>query len=299
MDLIATADRLPGRGESVTGGTFVQAPGGKGGNQAVQMALAGARVAMLTRLGDDAFGHALLDGLKAKGVDVGLVAIDRDAPTGASTVLAAEGDYSSIIAPGAAARLSDGDIDRAADAVAAADGVAVQLELPARLSARLAAIASAKGKAVILNASPAPAAWTGVPEDLWQATTMLVVNRVEAGRLLGRTVGTGDAGRAASDLAERSGAATVVVTMGPQGSAAFHKGTVHAQPAFASEVVDAVGAGDAFLGVFAVAMLEGRPVGEALRRAAAAGAIAVSRSGVYEALPTAAEVDRFLAGRAP
>ena len=101
MDLIATAARLPGRGESVTGGTFAMAPGGKAGNQACQCALAGAETRILTRFGDDAFGRELTSALAARGVDVSLVAVDPEAATGASTVLAGEGDYQSIIAPGA------------------------------------------------------------------------------------------------------------------------------------------------------------------------------------------------------
>ena len=106
MDLIATAARLPERGESVAGGTFAMAPGGKAGNQACQCALAGAAASIVTRLGGDAFGRELREAMARRGVDTSLVAIDPEAPTGASTVLAAEGDYQSIIAPGAAGRLS-------------------------------------------------------------------------------------------------------------------------------------------------------------------------------------------------
>ena len=119
MDLIATAERLPAPGESVTGGTFAMAPGGKAGNQACQLALAGADTAIVTRLGDDAFGAQLTAALEARGVDTSHVSIDKEAATGASTVLAAEGDYASIIAPGAAGRLSHEDVERARAAIAA------------------------------------------------------------------------------------------------------------------------------------------------------------------------------------
>ena len=101
MDLIASAARMPGRGESVGEGVFAMSAGGKAGNQACQFVLAGAYAHVITRLGKDAFGETLLDDLTRRGVDTVLVAQDPTTPTGASTVFAVEGDYSSIIAPGA------------------------------------------------------------------------------------------------------------------------------------------------------------------------------------------------------
>jgi ribokinase len=292
MDLIATAGRLPGRGESVSGGTFAMAPGGKAGNQACQCALAGAETAIVTRLGDDAFGRELLAALAGRGVDGSLVALDPEAPTGASTVLAAEGDYQSIIAPGAAGRLSVDDIERARPAIEAADALILQLEIAPEISAHAVVIAAAAGRRVVLNASPAPEGWEAIPAALREAATMLVVNRVEAGRL-------GAAGAApeavASDLAARIGAGIVVVTLGREGVAGVAGGEVVRQPAFPAVVVDTVGAGDAFLGTSVVALLEGRPLAEALRRGAAAGAMAVSRRGVYDALPGREALDAFLA----
>jgi len=295
MDLIATADRLPGRGESVGGGVFTMAPGGKGGNQACQFVLAGTHAHMVTRLGADAFGRELLAGLQTKGVDTALVALDPDHPTGASAVLAAEGDYSSIIAPGAAAFLSTQDVERARPIIELADALVVQLELPVGVSAQAAGIAAASGKRVILNASPAPDSAKAVPGALWRATSVLVVNRVEAGRLLARPVDGKSAGADVVDLAQRLGIETVVMTLGTDGVVAAQSGELVRQPALPAEVVDAVGAGDAFLGVFATALLEGLPLPVALRRGVAAGALAVSRRGVYAALPTRAEVDRLVA----
>jgi len=297
MDLIATADRLPGRGESVGGGVFTMAPGGKGGNQACQFVLAGTHAHMVTRLGADAFGRELLAGLQTKGVDTALVALDPDHPTGASAVLAAEGDYSSIIAPGAAAFLSRQDVERARPIIELADALVLQLELPVAMSAVAAAIAAAAGKRVILNASPAPDSAEAVPEALRRATSILVVNRAEAGRLLARPAGGGSTAPDAdvADLAQRLGIETVVMTLGTDGVVAAQSGELVRQPALPAEVVDAVGAGDAFLGVFATALLEGLPLPVALRRGVAAGALAVSRRGVYAALPTRAEVDRLVA----
>ena len=294
MDLIATAARLPGRGESVAGGLFTMAPGGKGGNQACQFALAGARVHMLARLGDDLFGRQLLAGLQARGVDTTYVAIDYEFSTGASTVLAAEGDYSSIIAPGAAARLSVDDVDCARPAIQRASALVVQLELPVAVSNYAAGIAAGMGKQVIFNASPAPQMWSTVPDSLWRATSVLIINSVEAGSLLGRSISPVQAAGALADLAARFGIQTIVITFGAAGSAAWSAGEVVQQAAFPAVVADTVGAGDAFLGVFSLALLEGLPVVAALRRAAAAGALAVTRRGGYDALPQRTDIDNFL-----
>lgn len=122
-----------------------------------------------------------------------------------------------------------------------------------------------------------------------------MVNRVEAGRLLARPVDGRTVDVAVADLAQRLGIGTVVMTLGTDGVVAAHGGQLVRQPAFPAEVVDAVGAGDAFLGVFVTALLEGVSLPETLRRGAAAGTLAVSRRGVYAALPTRAEVDRLVA----
>ncbi len=298
MDLIANAARLPAPGESVAGGVFAMAPGGKAGNQACQFALAGAEVSVMTRLGDDMFGAELLAALKERGVDTSLVSIDPNAPTGASTVLAAQGDYASVIAPGAAGLMSPDDVERARPAILGAEALVLQLEIAPAIVARAAEIAADAGRAVILNASPAPESWSVVPASLWRATSMLYVNRVEAGRLLGHGTTTEDWEANAATLADKLGVATVIVTLGAEGCVGVADGVVQRQAAFPATIADAVGAGDAFLGASALALIEGRPLVEALRRGAAAGAIAVSRSGVYEALPSRNEVDAFLARNA-
>jgi ribokinase len=297
MDLIAAAGRLPANGESVTGDSFAMVPGGKGGNQACQFALAGARTRIVTRIGDDFFGQRLLAALKAKGVGTEFVALDPTATTGTSTVLSSPDDYSSIIVPGAAARLSTENVEAARPALESADALVVQLELPSRTSRHAAEIAAAAGTRVILNASPMPDAPAAIPESLWRATSILVVNRVEASRLLGRPVHADGAEAAAAELANTLGVATVVITLGRDGSAAATEGETFRQPAFPATLVDPVGAGDAFLGMVATVVLERRPVPDALSLGTAAAALALSRRGVYDALPTRRDVEAFLTAR--
>jgi ribokinase len=295
MDLIASAARLPARGESVTGGAFAMAPGGKGGNQACQLARCGVHTLLVSRVGDDLFGRELLAAMQSTLVDTSLITVDREYPTGASTVLAAEGDYASIIVPGAAGRLSGADIDAAGPAIDQADAVVLQLELPVAISTYAAELATRSNTLVVLNASPVPDPVQGLPRELWRATSVLVVNRVEAGRLLGSSIeGAQAAGHAALELNRRFGIETTVITLGAEGAVAAKDGSVIHQPAFPALVIDTVGAGDAFLGVFVAGLIEGTGVDIALERAAAAGALAVGHSGAFDALPSRSAIVAYI-----
>ena len=294
MDLIATAQRLPGRGESVVGQGFTISPGGKGGNQACQLVKCGTDAFILTRLGDDVFGRQLFEHLTSRGVDPSLITVDASEPTGASTVFAAEGDYSSIIVSGAAGKLTAADIESRRAAIEAADALVLQLELPVAVSIPAARIAKAKGRYVVLNASPAPDGLAEIPKELLQAVSVLIVNVFEAERLLGHTFSLAESSSAAAELAKRSGVALVIVTAGVSGSAAVQRGEAFFQPSYFAKVVDSVGAGDAYLATFVTAQLEGLTLQQSLKRAAAAGALAVSRAGSSAGLITRHEIDQFL-----
>jgi ribokinase len=294
MDLIATARRLPGRGESVVGQGFTISPGGKAGNQACQLVKCGTDAFILTRLGDDAFGRQLFEHLTSRGVDPSLITIDASQPTGASTVFVAEGDYSSIIVSGAAGGLTAADIESHRASLEAADALILQLELPVAVSIPAARIAKAKGRYVALYASPAPDGLAEIPKELLQAVSVLIVNTFEAGRLLGRTFSNAESPSAAAELAKKSGVELVTVTAGASGSAAVQLGEAFFQPSYFAKVVDSVGAGDAYLATFVTAQLEGLPLQQSLKRAAAAGALAVSRSGSSAELISRRDIDQFL-----
>ena len=294
MDLIATARRLPGRGESVVGQGFTISPGGKGGNQACQLVKCGTDAFILTRLGDDVFGRQLFEHLTSRGVDPSLITVDASEPTGASTVFAAEGDYSSIIVSGAAGKLTAADIESRRAAIEAADALVLQLELPVAVSIPAARIAKAKSRYVVLNASPAPDGLGEIPKELLQAVSVIIVNTFEAGRLLGRTFSIAEGPSAAAELAKRSGVELVIVTAGASGSAAVQRGEAVFQPSYFAKVVDSVGAGDAYLATFVTAKLEGLTLQQSLKRAAAAGALAVSRAGSSAGLITRRDIDQFL-----
>lgn len=293
MDLIASTGRLPAPGESVGGSAFAMAPGGKGGNQAAQCAALGAQAFMITQFGDDLFGRALLASLKAKGIETGEVSIRAGMATGASTVFATPEDYSSIIYPGAAADMEPDDVARRVAALAPLDMLLLQLEIPIALSLAAARAARDGGARVVLNPSPAPR--HGEADALLALTSILVVNRVEAALILGRSVEESGIEAAAKDLGGM-GPPLVIITLGREGSAAWDGEHFHRQASFSIVVADTVGAGDAFLGTLSLAIAEGLALPDALRRASAAGAIAAGRTGATA--PTRADVDDFLLSQA-
>lgn len=299
-DLVATAARLPRRGETMPGHAFASHPGGKGGNQAIQVALMGVRSRLLGRVGNDPCGERLRSALAAKGVDTSLLGIDPDAPTGTSTVLAElGGDYASIIVPGASLRLTPDLVEIARPAIAAADLLLCQLEIAPETIAAAIEVAQREGTRVMLNASPAPDRDDLFPRSFWEAIDVLIVNQAEGMALVDPfpsvlgALSSADPTALVSDLQLRLGSQAVVVTMGANGVVAKDAvGTIHLA-GHSMHVVDTIGAGDAFAGTLAAEIARGATIREALPVANAAGALAVTKAGAYDALPTAAEVWRL------
>jgi ribokinase len=293
MDLIAQAQRLPGIGESVTGHGFTMVPGGKAGNQACQCAKLGADTVLISQLGDDVFGDTLLAAMQAHGVDTSHVLRTKAWATGASTVFAAEGDYSSIIYPGAAQNLSVEQVMNSVFAVASCDALILQLELPFALCLAAAQAAKSVGIPVVFNASPAPSHFSDVAELLPLVST-LIVNRVEAKRLTGQSTASDEnLLRTLADLGPKQ----VVITLGSQGAIGWNGATVFKQPAYAVDSKDAVGAGDAFLGTFVTQFSITQDFATSLRLAAAAGAMATQQTGALGSLATFATLEVFIASR--
>jgi len=296
LDLVATAARLPRRGETMPGDAFAIHPGGKGGNQAVQVALAGVGCRFVGRVGRDAFGDQLRQALAAKGVDVSFLGVDLDAPTGASSVLAETGgDYASIVVPGAGWRLTPDCLAEARDAIAGSAVLLCQLELRPETVAAAIRIAKAAGRLVVLNAAPVPD--QPLPAEFWRGVDVLVANAGEAASLAGLPRGEADSPMLAPDLRLRLGVETVIVTLGRAGAVLADGGGEARYDGHEVPVVDTIGAGDAFAGALAAELARGRGVREALPFAMAAGALAVTRAGAYEALPTRGAIGRFLADK--
>ncbi|MGW2822592.1 ribokinase [Streptomyces sp. NPDC001443] len=281
MDLVAYVEKAPQRGETVTGREFRTIPGGKGANQAIAAARAGAGVAMIGAVGNDSFGTRLRATLEDSGVDTGLLRT-AEGPSGtAHIVVDDEGGNAIVVVPGA-----NGTVDHLTPAddnlVASADALLLQLEIPLRAVVAGARAARAHGVRTILTPAPAQP----LPPDLLAAVDLLVPNEHEAAALTGRT----DPREAALALLDQ--VPEVVVTLGAAGSLYAARGAAPLTvPAPRVSAVDSTGAGDTFVGALAVALGEDRSVREALAWAAAAAALSVQREGASASMPYRSEIE--------
>jgi ribokinase len=290
-DMIIRLARLPKPGETVLGGEFSIAAGGKGANQAVGAARAGGRVTLVARVGRDMLGDKALAGFVRDGIHVGCVSRDPAAPSGAALIFVAKGGENSIaVAGGANARLSPADVRRARKAIGAAKLLVVQLETPLATVQEAASLATKAGVRVILN--PAPA--RPLPDRLLRQVSILTPNETEAELLTGIKVNNlANAAKAADRLMAR-GVKTVIITLGRRGAFVADSSGKRLVPGFKVRPVDSTAAGDIFNGALAVALGEGRPLLEAVRFANAAAAISVTRLGAQPSAPSRREIDALL-----
>lgn len=292
MDLRIRTPRLPAPGETLTGSGFDTDGGGKGANQAVAAARQGARVAMLGAVGQDAHGAALLAALQADGIDTHAVERIAGTPSGtAAILLMPDGENSIVVISGANHALTPERVRAQADRLRQARVVVAQLECPLDAVAEALAIAREAGAVTVLNAAPVQP----LGDALLGQLDWLVVNEIEAAALAGMPVPGPAEARAVAEQLRRRGPRQVLVTLGAEGLVlAGPEGTL-ALPAPRVQAVDTTGAGDTVVGALAAALAAGRPLREALTRAQAAAALAVTRLGTQSAMPTAAEVDRLVA----
>lgn len=296
-DMVVTTPRLPRPGETLLGGRFLQAAGGKGANQAVAAARAGARVTLVARVGDDLFGRAAIEGFEHEGIDTRYVSIDPDEPSGVALILVdGKGENLISVAPGANATLQPCHVDQAAAVIAEADLLLTQLETPLTSVRRALEIAQAAGVPVLLN--PAPAPTQSLPEDLFAGVSVLTPNRVELAQITGRSVDTREFIHSSCKYLLDRGTGSVVVTLGAEGAAFVSREGVEPIPPYPVSPLDTVGAGDCFSACLAVALAEGRPPVEAACFAAVAAALSTTRTGAQPSMPARAEVDAACAGTA-
>ena len=291
MDLVATMTRMPEPGETVKGDGFFTAGGGKGANQAVAAARLGADVRMVGRVGDDDFGRTLLSGLRSEGIDVGDVAVDGSNVTGVAMIMVDAAGQNCIAAVyGANMACDDMQLDAAKQAMEGADALMLQLETPPHVSVAAARHARSLGVRVVWD--PAPSA--AMPEIGYAITDVLTPNETEAAELTGIRVVDVDSARVAADVLLAMGVGTVVAKMGDNGVFAATASERYYVPPFGVDAVDSVAAGDAFGAGLTVALSEGRGLEDALRFAAAAGALAVTKPGAQSAMPFRQEADALL-----
>ena len=291
-DLAFRASRLPGVGETIAGSGFAVGPGGKGSNQAVAAARAGASVSFLSKIGRDSFGDTALALWKTEGI-VPRVEQVAEAPTGAAFIYVQEqtGENAIIVVPGAAALIGAADVEAAADAIRAARVFMTQLEQPADAALQGLRIARAAGTLTVFN--PAPA----LPFDdaVYPLCDYITPNEHEAATLTGLPVTTLDEARRAGDALLARGAGCALITLGGQGALLHRAGeSVHLPALSAGRVLETTGAGDAFNGGFAAALAEGATPLEAARFATAVAAISVTRAGTAPSMPQRHEIDALL-----
>jgi ribokinase len=291
-DLAFRAGRQPSMGETILGTGFKMGPGGKGSNQAVAAARAGAQVSFVSRLGKDAFGDIAMSTWQAEGITP-RVAISESDPTGAAYIFVSDetGDNAIIVVPGAAASISPADVDAASDAIRSAKVFATQLEQPMAAARRGLEIARAAGIITLFN--PAPAA--PVPDDLYPLCDYVIPNETEATALTGFAVETIDQARAAAKVFLSKGVGTALITLGARGALLHSRDQSILIESFnAGKVVETAGAGDAFVGAFAAGLADGMPPDIAARFGCAAAGISVTRPGTAPAMPKRSEIEALL-----
>lgn len=293
MDLVVRVEHIPAPGETVLGGQFLTAPGGKGANQAVAAARLGGAVHFVGCVGRDAFGDALLASLQADEIDTMHVRRDAEQPSGVALIgVDAHGQNAITVAPGANHRLTPADVEAALPIIAAARYVVIQLEIPLDTAAYAVALARRSGVRVLLN--PAPVRHTHpLPAELLRQVDVLTPNEHEAANLLGYPSPEGlEMEELARQLLER-GPQQVVVTLGEAGCLLASAEGVRRLPALPVVPVDTTAAGDCFTGALAVALAEGADLDSAARFAARAAALSVTRPGAQPSLPTRSAVEAF------
>ena len=288
-DMVVRSERLPRPGETVLGGGFVMAGGGKGANQAVAVARMGHKVIFAAALGRDIFGDDAVRQYGRYGIDTSYI-VRKDTPSGVALIMvdyAAQNAISGAL--GANSELSVGDVMPALEQIEAGDIVLLQLEIPMDTVAATVAVAAAKGARVVLN--PAPAAM--VSEEVLSKLYLITPNQTEAEILTGIAVNDEASARLAAEALRRSGVSKVVITMGSQGALLDDGGHFEMIEARKVAAVDTTAAGDVYNGALCAALAEGLSLVEALRFATKASAISVTRMGAQPSIPSREEVDNF------
>ena len=275
-DHILNLQSFPTPGETVTGNHYQVAFGGKGANQAVAAGRSGANIAFIACTGDDSIGESVRQQLATDNIDISPVSVIKGESTGVALIFVnGEGENVIGIHAGANAALSPALVEAQRERIANASALLMQLE-----------------NKTIVALNPAPA--RELPDELLALVDIITPNETEAEKLTGiRVENDEDAAKAAQVLHEK-GIRTVLITLGSRGVWASVNGEGQRVPGFRVQAVDTIAAGDTFNGALITALLEEKPLPEAIRFAHAAAAIAVTRKGAQPSVPWREEIDAFL-----
>ncbi len=292
-DTAYLAPRMPALGETITGSGFAVGPGGKGSNQAVAAARAGAQVSFISKIGRDTFGDLALKTCEEAGVTAKVTVMD-DQPTGAAFIYVNDstGDNAIIVYAGAAGTIGVGDVEAARDTIAQSAVFVTQLEQPVEAARHALEIARSANVTTIFNPAPAEA----FPEDIYSLCDFIIPNETEAAALVGFPIDTLDDAERAGDIFLSRGVGVAIITLGGRGVLFHAPGqSVHVPAVSCGPAIDTTGAGDAFVGGFSAALSRGAGPLQAVRFGCATAGIAVTRRGTAPAMPMLSEIEAVMA----
>ncbi|MFC1619445.1 ribokinase [Candidatus Neomarinimicrobiota bacterium] len=289
-DMIIKMDRIPTPGETIIGGDFFMAAGGKGANQAVAAARLGGEVTFVAKVGTDMFGKQAVENFKQEGIDTDFIVEAAEDPSGVALIFVDQkGENSIAVASGANNSLTEQDVSAAQGKLEEADVLLLQLETPLDTVRHAARLAVEKGVKIILN--PAPA--RELDDELLSCITVLTPNETETEILTGIKVEDEQSGQAAAQVLRSRGVTNVVITLGSEGSLVVTEGKSITVPSKKVKAMDTTAAGDCFNGALACALAEGKSLEEAARFANLAGALSATKMGAQPSMPTFAELQTF------
>jgi ribokinase len=289
-DMVVKADKLPGRGETVIGGSFLMNPGGKGANQAVTAAKLGGKVKFIAKVGNDIFGKQAIKQFQRENIDTTFVSIDDEFSSGVALInVDKDGENSIVVAPGSNSRLTVQDAEQALEGISTPSIVLIQLEIPIRTVEYVIQRSHEKKLTIILNPAPAQS----LSKETIRQVHIITPNESEAELLTGVAITTIDSARKAAKIIYDMGVPNVVITLGVKGAYVFNQTVSKLVPSPPVTAIDTTAAGDCFNGALAVALSEDLPLDEAVAFACKAAAISVTRMGAQSSLPYRKEIDNI------
>ena len=293
-DLVFFGKKIPIEGETILGNKFIVGPGGKGSNQAVAAAKAGAKTFFISKIGDDQFGSMAIDIYKESNVDFSNVEISKKYSTGAAGILVNENSGSNAINvfPGASSKISIDDIEKADEVIKNSSVFLTQLEAPIESVNYALKKANSYGVKTILN--PAPA--IEIDSNIFPLIDYFTPNETEASFYVNHPVQTLDDAKKASNKLLNKGIKNIIITLGEKGAFFANEHESFSIPIATLEnpVVDTTGAGDAFNAGFAVALIENMPIKEAISFASAAAGLSTTKIGTANSMPSRDEIEKII-----